>query len=205
MAITSIKTGSSFTNLQKYNDFLGPNAAFFPSSFESIATATGTGSSGTITFSSIPSTYQHLQIRLLGKITGTGFYRDDLYLRLNSDTGTNYSRHQLQGDGASASAGGAASSTYIDCGRIVSSDAAIADTMFTAIIDIHNYASTTQNKTVRIFAGADGNIADNSFRVWLGSGAWLNTSAVNSITFRPASSNSFTTTTSVALYGIKGA
>ena len=32
------------------------------SSFESIATATGTGSSGVITFSSIPSTYKHLQI-----------------------------------------------------------------------------------------------------------------------------------------------
>jgi hypothetical protein len=30
MAITSIKTGSSFTNLIKYNDFLGPNPAFIP-------------------------------------------------------------------------------------------------------------------------------------------------------------------------------
>ena len=174
-------------------------------SYESIATATGTGSSGTITFSSIPSTYKHLQIRMIGKITGTGFYRDDLYLRLNSDTGTNYSRHQLQGEGTTASAGGAASATYIDCGRIISSDSAISNVMFTAIIDIQDYASTTKNKTVRIFSGADANIADNSFRIWLGSGAWLNTSAVNSITLRPASSESFTTTTSVALYGIKGA
>jgi hypothetical protein len=30
MAITSIKTGSSFTNLIKYNDFLGPNSAYIP-------------------------------------------------------------------------------------------------------------------------------------------------------------------------------
>ena len=204
MAITSIKTGSSFTNLVKYNDFLAGNAAFFPSSYESIASATGTGSSGTITFSSIPATYKHLQIRMIGKITGTGFYRDDLYLRLNGDTGANYSRHQLQGEGTTASAGGAASATYIDCGRIVSSDSAISNVMFAAIIDIQNYDSTTINKTVRIFSGADANLADSSFRIWLGSGAWLNTSAVNSITLRPASSESFTTTTSVALYGIKG-
>ena len=32
MAITSIKTGSSFTNLVKYNDFLGPNPAYIPQS-----------------------------------------------------------------------------------------------------------------------------------------------------------------------------
>jgi len=64
MAITSIKTGSSFTNLVKYNDFLGPNSAYIPTSYESIASATGTGSSNTITLSSIPSTYKHLQLRI---------------------------------------------------------------------------------------------------------------------------------------------
>ncbi len=39
------------------------------SSYESIATSTATGSS--ITFSSIPSTYKHLQVRALGVFSGT--------------------------------------------------------------------------------------------------------------------------------------
>ena len=49
MAITSIKTGSSFTNLIKYNDFLAGNTAYNPippNSYESIATVTvGSGGS----------------------------------------------------------------------------------------------------------------------------------------------------------------
>lgn len=174
-------------------------------SFESIATATGTGSSGTITFSSIPSTYKHLQIRGIFKVAGTGFYIDDLYLRLNGDSGSNYARHALLGTGAAASAAGAASSSYIDCGRVLSSDATIANTMFAAVIDIQDYQSTTRNKTVRIFSGADGNLSDTSFRVYLASGLWMNTNAVTSLTFSTASSLNFTTATSVSLYGIKGA
>ena len=89
MAVTSVKTGSSFTNLTKYNDFLGPNSAYIPTSFDSIASATGTGSSGTITFSSIPQTYKHLQIRGIGRldvVTGGVSTR----IRLNGDTTSNY-------------------------------------------------------------------------------------------------------------------
>ena len=118
--------------------------------FESIATVTvGAGGSFFIEFSSIPSTYTHLQIRGIFKTAGTGFYIDDLYLRLNSDSGSNYARHALLGTGSAASATGGASSSYIDCGRVLSSDSAISNTVFTAVIDIHDYASTSKYKTVR--------------------------------------------------------
>ena len=93
MAITSIKTGSSFTNLVKYNDFLGANSAYIPSSYESIASATGTGSSKTITFSSIPSTYASLQIRINGFTSSS----DNWNIRINGDSGTNYTTHYIVG------------------------------------------------------------------------------------------------------------
>jgi hypothetical protein len=184
---------------------LSSGVAAATGSYESIASATGTGSSATISVSSIPSTYASLQVRATFKAAGTGFYVDDLLLRLNSDTGSNYTKHILQGNGSTASAVGIASTTNIDCGRILSSDSALANMTTTVIIDILDYASTSKYKTVRIFSGDEGNINDGSFRVFLASGLWQSTSAITSLTFSTSAALNFTSATQVALYGIKGA
>ena len=178
---------------------LGPSTAF-----ESIASASGTGSSGTITFSSIPSTYQHLQIRALMKDTNSsGIGTGNMLIRFNSDTGSNYARHSLAGDGATTVVSGLASQTAMISGdSVAGGSSTIANTHGVAIIDIHDYASTTKNKTMRIFSGADFNSTQGY--VNLVSGLWMSTSAVTSISF-VLSANSWTTTTQFALYGIKGA
>jgi hypothetical protein len=191
VAITSIKTGSSFTNLVKYNDFLGPNAAFNPSSYESIASADLNGIS-TTTFSSIPSTYKHLQLRFLGIESSLA---STFRLRFNGDTGANYARHWLYGDGSSATAGGTASTSVIDVG----SKLGILTEPCVGIIDIQDYTSTSINKTVRSFSGHDRNGAGE---VGLYSGVWLNTSAITSITFFASAGNQNSGAT-IALYGIK--
>ena len=164
-------------------------------SYESIASAVGTGSSNTITFSSISSSYKHLQIRGI-VFNSTGDY---LYLQVNSDTGNNYSQHFLQGTGSSVSAGGSASTSYFRFDNLNSSTAASNGDVF--IIDLIDYASTTKNKTMRAFAGIDTNGAGT---VTLSSSAWLNTSAINSLTIGTINSNNFSTTTRISLYGIKG-
>ena len=168
--------------------------------FESIATATGTGSSGTITFSSIPSTYVALQLRFIGRVTNADT-ADNLFLQFNSDTASNYSWHYLEGDGGTATAGGSANQSKILCGRVAAANAT-SGIVGGAIIDIHNYASTTQNKTVRSFTGIDRNGSGN---IRLDSGNWRNTSAVTSIQITNGSATNFTTDTAIALYGIKGA
>ena len=175
-------------------------------SFESIATLTGNGSASTLTFSSIPSTYQHLQLRLLGKSTTTSFAMSQLQIRFNSDSGNNYSYHRLQGDGASASASGAASTTSVILdGMMIGSTTGLTNMMSVAIVDIHDYASTTKNKTVRSFSGADRNGNSTSDpAIALNSAAWLSTSAINSISII-GNPGPFTTSTVFALYGIKGA
>ena len=197
MAITSIKTGSSFTNLVKYNDFLAGNPSFIPSSYESIASATGTGSSDTITFSSIPSTYASLQIRYFARCTT----QTAAFLRFNSDTASNYVWHYLDGTGSAVGAAG-----YINQSSIGISppESGIGSTRFTVgIIDIHDYASTTKNKTVRTFCGIDVNGVGGD--IALDSGLWRNTNAVNSITLTTLAGGNFTTDTVISLYGIKGA
>ena len=168
--------------------------------YESIATATGTGSSGTITFSSIPSTYASLQIRVMTRSSSTG---RNIQVRFNSDTGANYAQHNLRGNGTSAAAAGTASTTSIESGWIATS-ADATNVMGVSIIDLHDYASTTKNKTLRAISGLDNNGGTTNERIYLYSGLWMNTGAINSISLISNSGN-WTTASVFSLYGIKGA
>ena len=202
MAITSIKTGSSFTNLIKYNDFLGPNPGYDPAAMWLIERKTLTASAATVVFSSIPSTYKHLQLRVMARST-RGSYYDEWRLRVNGDTGANYAHHRLWGTGSSATASGGASATSIDP-LMPSTDAATPDSYTVGIIDIHDYASTTKNKTIRAFGGNDTNYtASNNGVVVLHSSLWQNTSAITSLTFSLAVS-SYAEKSTFALYGMVG-
>jgi hypothetical protein len=166
-------------------------------SYESIATLAGTGSSGTISFTSIPSTYKHLQIRFMAKASGTGGVENP-WLRFNNDSATNYSAHRLVGDGASASADAFTTVAQVRAGFIP--DSTTASLMGVAIIDILDYADTNKYKTIRLLSGVDQN---GSGYVTLSSGNWRSTSAVNRIDLIENGLN-WTSNSTFALYGIKG-
>ena len=204
MAITKIKGTSSFTNLTKYDSFLAGNAAYNPSSYESIATITATGGETSLAFTSISGSYSSLQIRSLVGDTDTGGYGLDLYVRFNSDSGNNYAYHRLRGNGSTASATGNSAYSYIilGSGNIAATDGNIRAAMIT---DIHDYASTTKAKTVRSFAGNDANTASTNYRVDLSSGLWTSTSAITRIDFYAIGGTAFRAGSTFALYGIKGA
>ena len=157
-------------------------------SYESIATVSASGSS-VVTFSSIPSTFKHLQIRCSSTPSSATYN----FLRINSDTASNYATHQLQGNGATASATGGNSNLIYVSNYSGTSSAA-------AIIDILDYANTSKNTTVRTLTGADSNGAGS---VFLRSGAWFNTAAVSTITIT-VDAGTYSTGSSFALYGIKG-
>jgi hypothetical protein len=200
MAITSIKTGSSFTNLKKYDSFLAGNTAFNPSSYESIATINATGS--TATFSSIPSTYKHLQLRTLFQDSWVNSGSSNLNIIFNGDTtGANYTFHRLYGNGTNTTAQGYTSTGYV---QMYSCGASALDVNIfgVGIMDIIDYASTAKYKTVRAFSGVDGNTASTQWKVALTSGLWLSTSAITSLTITPGVTG-FSSGTTFALYGIK--
>lgn len=172
-----------------------------PSSYESIATATGTGSNFSITFSSIPSTYTHLQIRLVanGSFTSSSI-AGTIQMRFNSDTGSNYTRHALSGNGATATATGASGSiSFFNLG-IIPYGSTYSDIYGALIIDIDDYANTSKYKTVRGFGGSDGNGSGN---VRLASGVWQNTNAVTDIELFVSSAITLNTPSTFSLYGIK--
>jgi len=162
--------------------------------YESIATVTvGSGGSSSITFSSIPSTYQHLQIRYIArKASGN----DNTILQLNADTGANYATHYLLGNGTAASAGAATSNTFVYVDVLTAS----ATSYSASITDILDYANTNKYKTARSLSGIDLNGSGTS---WFSSGVWMNTAAVTSVVLKPTASV-FAEYSSFALYGIKG-
>ncbi len=178
------------------------NGAGGGGSFESIATATGTGSSGTITFTSIPSTYKHLQVRGIAR-GGASLAPLYFYLQLNSVSG--YACHHLRGNGASVDATADTARTYAElAGGGADSTFMAANIMGGIIIDIHDYASTTKNKTIRCLAGTDRNGSDGIIALSSALATGLGTTAVNELKLIAASGN-WTTSTTFALYGIKGA
>jgi len=167
------------------------------SSYESIQTVTvGAGGASSISFTSIPSIYKHLEIRAIGRSASTS---NGLWLQFNGDaTNSNYNAHYMLGDGSSALAGYLASTPIINYWPTSAQSSGIFGT---AVISILDYTDTNKRKTVRGLGGWD---ANGSGYDWLGSMLWNNTAAVTSITMLMASSNNLTQYSSFALYGIKG-
>jgi hypothetical protein len=163
-------------------------------SYASISTINGTGSASILSLTSIPSTYQHLQVRgtILTAAGGGG-----LSLNFNSDGGSNYASHRILGNGSSASVGAQTSLTYLQYFGFGQSTSTTNPTTF--VMDILDYASTSKYKTIRILLGQD---ANGTGEVGLYSGLWMSSSALSRIDFNCG--QNYTTTTSFALYGIKG-
>ncbi len=179
---------------------LSSGVAASTSSYESIASATGTGSSNTITFSSIPATYSHLQIRSIARDTNTNNDWSSIRIRLNSDTGTNYVRHLLAADGTTVTATGATAQSSMIANGAARQNGSTANIMGVSIIDFIDYASTTKNKTMKAISGNDVN---GSGFIRLNSGLWLNTNAITTIELF-TDGGFWTTASTFALYGIKG-
>jgi hypothetical protein len=170
-------------------------------SYESISTVTLGSAASTITFSSIPSTYQHLQLRGVVQAS-TASALEDCTIRINSDTtSSNYYTHRLWGTGASAASQGFAGGGgyYLYQGVIPANS---STNIFGAlVIDILDYANTNKNTTTRTLSGVDLN---GSGQVALCSGLWLNTAAVNTVTVSIPAGTNFNQYSQFALYGIKG-
>jgi hypothetical protein len=166
--------------------------------FESIATVTVSTATPTITFSSIPATYSHLQIRALVRASGASDY-NDARVRFNSDTASNYAGHQLFGDGSTAASNAevtAANIFFTYCPAASSSASIFAP----GILDILDYADTNKYKTVKSIHGSDRSGSGYSI---MRSGHWRSTAAINTIGLYFPDGANFVQYSSFALYGVK--
>lgn len=169
-----------------------------PNTFIKIASVTvGSGGASSIDFTSIPSTYTDLCVKLSARTSGTLSRSESIYLRFNGVTTSSYSDRYLQGSGSSASSG-SGSTTYIYIGEQPQSPST-ASTFGNAEIYIPNYAGSN-NKSLSV----DNVQEDNQTTAYatLVAGLWSNSAAITSIKVYPTLSN-FVQYSTATLYGIK--
>ena len=159
------------------------------STYDPIATTTLGSAASSITFSSIPSTYTDLRV----VVVNTGTSLGTLEVNFNNDTGSNYSRTILRGDGASATSSASTNQTKWQSGDT----GGTSPSMVT--IDVFSYAGTAIYKTGLAQASNDQN---GSGRVTSCVGLWRSISAINRIDLAQGGNN-FASGTVVTIYGIK--
>jgi len=165
--------------------------------FESIQSYGGGGA--TIDFTSIPSTYKHLQIRFIARGTSANVFITQGF-RINSDTGANYANHRLVSTGGVMYSQASTSDTQGYIGATAAASSPNANIYSGNVIDILDYSNTNKYKTIRLLSGVnDGTNEEFQMR----SAVWMNTAAITSVNLFLAS-GSFNTNSSFALYGIKG-
>ena len=215
ITVTGLSAGTAYTFKVKGTNSTatGPESAASASvtltlpplsAFDSIATINCTDNTTTlISFTSIPQTYTHLQLR--GYLQVYGGSQGGANIRFNNDSAANYAHHQFGGgayDGTTR-ASGYTSQNQFNFDRFEGSTTAV-NVFSPMIVDVYNYSSTTINKTAKQKAG----IADNGLgyeQVYISTGHWRNTSAITRLDFFINGSTALSQYSSFALYGIKGA
>ena len=135
------------------------------------------------------STYQHLQIRWVTRNT-TGSTEDEIWMRMNGDSGANYSGHQL----FNAQSAGYANTTISYIAAVPSGGAA-ANTFGAGVTDILDAFETTKYKTFRTIS------ARSNVQVKMWSGSWRNLAAIDSITIQGGANHA--QFSRFSLYGLK--
>jgi hypothetical protein len=157
------------------------------STYEPIATTTLGTATSSVTFSSITGSYTDLV--LVTNSFGTGVF---FSIRINGDTGTNYSRTRFNGNGTTATSARDSSASSIAINDLSSTVREIA------ILNFQNYSNSTTFKTV-VFRQ---NLSSSSVGATVG--LWRSTSAITSIALNTFS-NTFAVGSTFTLYGIAAA
>lgn len=149
-----------------------------------------------INFTSIPTNYKHLQIRIVSNV------QNDVNLRFNSDSGSNYSYHYMYANLSSSNVwyGSSSSTNRVYLGYVNSSSSTVQGLFIADILDAF---STSKFKTTRTLSGTFPDTATQRF-LMLNSSSWRSTAAVNSIGIFTTPDSQFGTGSRISLYGIKG-
>ncbi len=161
--------------------------------YEPIATTTLSSDNNTVTFSSISGNYTDLLL-IISPANNAGSL---IRLQFNSDTGNNYSRTVLQGNGSTATSHRSSSQGHIAIGEDAAPTTTLGATAF--IVQVMNYSNATTYKTVLSRENNSGVAVSATV------GLWRNTAAITSIDIKQGGAAQFITGSTFTLYGIKAA
>ena len=172
--------------------------------YDALWSTTLAASASSVTISGIPQTYRHLQIRVIARSTLAGNNADNIALRINADSGNNYTTHSVRGSNSLATASAFVNLGYGYLPSTSPSSGNLASTFAGAVVDLLDYTNINKTKVLRTLSGFSENASSGNTgaeNIQLSSVLWNNTSTVTSIEF--TNSSSFAQYTSFALYGVK--
>jgi hypothetical protein len=149
------------------------------------------GGNSTGTFSSIPQTYTDL-VLIINDPANTST-NEGVLITINSDSGSNYSRTGLRGNGSTANSFQQSNNTSMS----IDSDG-VEYNLAPSIIHFLNYSNTTTYKTMLSRSNQAGAGLDALVHLW------RNTSAINNLSMA-LNTGTFGTGAMATLYGIKAA
>jgi hypothetical protein len=199
VAISRASNSSIQGGLPKFNDIWDGTTA--TSAFDSLGVVLLSSTASSITFSSIPQTYTHLQI--YGSLkSNRSTYVDDLGIRFNGDSASNYSFRRMYGVGSSTAQGdNNTSAASMNLCQIAGGTVNNSNGFGGIVLEIVDYSSTVKTKSVKSFSGYEDN---GQGIVQLASGNWRNSNTgISSITLIPLFGTLFSANSEVSLYGIK--
>ncbi len=159
----------------------------------------GSGGAATMSFTSIPSTYTDLLVKMSGRSDAGSF---TTYLRFNSDSGNNYTWVNLYGFSGVAYSDTSGGSLSYAWGGYTNGSGLTASTFGNSEIYIPNYAGS--NKKSASAEGVTETNAANGVSLGIGASLWSNTAAISTITLLPIVGN-FVQYSTAYLYGISNA
>jgi hypothetical protein len=165
------------------------------STYTPIATTTLGSATQFVTFSSIGSSYTDLIL----VVNAAGASTQDMYCQINSDSGSNYSKTILFGNGSTAGSARTSNDTLAMVDYYGTPDSTLGNSV--QIIQFMNYSNTSTYKSIlsrssRASGGTDAIV-----------NLWRSTSAITSVQLRLGSSGgaNFLTGSTFTLYGILSA
>jgi hypothetical protein len=157
--------------------------------YTQIASTTLGSTASTVTFSSIAGTYTDLVVVVNATWNTAG--TSNLTMQLNGDTASNYSSTRILGTG-SAVVSARQGTTYMMV-------ADVDNSLFSAIINIQNYANTTTYKTVLSRMGWAAGYTGAYVSLW------RSTAAITSFVIGKDGAGAFAAGSTFNLYGITAA
>lgn len=167
-----------------------PTATYTP-----IASTTLTGTALSVVFSSIPATYRDLILVCEYFTTDNNSGTRNTGLQINSDTGGNYNRVYVAGDGSSVYTANESSVDNFKTNIIFNFN---TGNRLVTIFNIMDYVATDKHKSVLYRSQL---MATTQGATEMSAGRWANTSAVTSLTFF-STTNSLAIGSTFSLYGV---
>lgn len=154
----------------------------------------------TVTFSSIPGTYNHLVLKAVMR-SSVAAETDTWEINLNGDSGSNYNNVVTYGNSSGANSSvGAGGTILYPVQATVPGASATSGQAGALLLEIPSYAATTFFKAVKTTSGYADNVTSEQVNAD-GTHVWRSTAAVTSLALKLAS-GSFVAGSSFYLYGL---